>query len=64
MVAQTDQPFREWLGVLIEDFYLGVPTEVGIIAISPAQGAMFAPLALKLVQSNSSIFLRLTRTLS
>ena len=56
MVAQTDQPFREWLGVLIEEFYLGVPTEVGIMTISPAQGAMFAPLALKLVQSNFSIF--------
>ena len=49
--------------MLIEDFYFRVPTEFGIMVISPAQGAMFAPLALKLVQSNSSIFLRLTRTL-
>ena len=57
MVAQTDQPFGEWLGELIENLCYGVLTEVGIMAISPAQGAMFAPLALKLVQSDSSTFL-------
>jgi hypothetical protein len=30
--------------------------DVGIMFVSPAQGAVFAPLALKLVHSNPSIF--------
>ena len=41
-----------------------VATEVGMMFISPAQGAMFAPLALKLVHGTSIFSSRLTRTLS
>lgn len=35
----------------------GMATEIFIMAISPAQGAMFAPLALKLVQSAPFFFI-------
>ena len=35
----------------------GVVTEVVILVISPAQGAMFAPLALKLVQRSLQFFM-------
>lgn len=47
MVASTDQPSRERLGALIVS---GAPVEVVITFISPAQGAVFAPLALKFVK--------------
>jgi hypothetical protein len=37
-------------------------TEVAIMFASPAQGAVFAPLALKFVRSGPSIFSSLTMT--
>jgi hypothetical protein len=50
MIALKDQRFRAWLGEYLE-FLDDVLTEVCRILISPAQGAMFAPLALKFVLS-------------
>ena len=50
MIAQAGHHSREWLGELIEKSYLGfprTPTEAVMILFSPAQGAVFAPLALK-----------------
>ena len=38
MVAQTDQPFREWLGGLTENLYLEVLTEAGINGYQPRTG--------------------------
>jgi hypothetical protein len=59
MVASMDQPSREWLGALIKKLDLGSrPIEVAMVFISPAQGAVFAPLALKFVQSRAPIFFR------
>ena len=55
MVAAMEHPSREWLGELIGNLYQ-TPTEVVITFISPAQGALFAPLASGFVQSEPFIF--------
>jgi hypothetical protein len=54
----------EWLGELIEKSYLGSPAEAVMMLISPAQGAVFAPLAPKFVQAECLFSSTLTRTLS
>ena len=53
MVAPTDQPSRERLGESINK----LATEVAIMFISPAQGAVFAPLALKFVKRTFHLFI-------
>jgi hypothetical protein len=57
MVASTDQPSRERLGALIRKFKSGVPIKVAMVFISPAQGAVFAPLALKFVKRTLNLFI-------
>jgi hypothetical protein len=57
MVASTDQPSREGLGALIKKLDSGVLIEVAIMFISPAQGAVFAPLALKCVKRTLHLFI-------
>ena len=47
MIALAGHRSREWLGELIEKSYLGSATEAAVMLISPAQGAVFAPLARK-----------------
>ena len=65
MIALTGHHSREWLGALIKKLYLGSPTEVAMMLISPAQGAVFAPLILKFVQADFLFFFSfLIRTLS
>ena len=56
MIALTEHPSTELQGELIEKLHLRHPTEVGIIFVSPAQGAVFAPLALKFVQVGHPFF--------
>jgi len=51
MIALTGRHSREWLGKLIEKSYPGFPAEAALMIVSPAQGAVFAPLALKFVQA-------------
>ena len=43
----------EWPGEAHTNFQSGMLTEVAMFLISPAQGGMFAPLALKSVSSSS-----------
>jgi hypothetical protein len=57
MVASTGQHSRERLGALIRKFESGVPIEVAMIFLSPAQGALFAPLALKFVKRTLTLFI-------
>jgi hypothetical protein len=68
MIALTGHHSREWPGELIEKSYLGSLTraDAAMMLISPAQGAVFAPLALKFVQAERLLFFfsLLTRTLS
>lgn len=52
MIAVKEQSFRERLGESIISVF---PTVVVITLISPAQGALFAPLALQFVQSDPFI---------
>jgi hypothetical protein len=54
-IALTQHHFKECLGELTEKRYLGSRLKL-LYLISPAVGAMFAPLASKLVQGGSSIF--------
>jgi hypothetical protein len=56
MIALTGHHSVEWLGELTEKSYLGSPTEAAMMLISPAQGAVFAPLALKFVQAERPFF--------
>ena len=57
IVALTGHHSREWPGELIEKLYLGSPTEASLMLVtSPAQGAVFAPLALKFVQAGHLFF--------
>lgn len=56
MIALTGHHPREWLGGLIEKSYLGSLTEAAMMLISPAQGAVFAPLARKFVKGNLHFF--------
>lgn len=53
MIAVKEQSFRERLGESIAKLYLSFRL---ITLISPAQGALFAPLALQFVQSEPFIF--------
>lgn len=55
MTALTGHHPREWLGGLIEKSYLGSLTEAAMM-LSPAQGAVFAPLARKFVKRNLLFF--------
>ena len=50
MVASMGQPSRERLGALISKLDLGSRLRLLMTLISPAQGAVFAPLALKFVK--------------
>jgi hypothetical protein len=57
MIALTGHHSREWQGELIEKSYLGSLTEAAMMLISPAQGAVFAPLALKFVKRTLHLFI-------
>jgi hypothetical protein len=55
--GSTTQPSRERLGALIKEIGSEVPIEVAMMFISPAQGAVFAPLALKFVKRSVNLFI-------
>jgi len=62
MIVPKDQQSKGLLGEreLLRNDCIRVVINITITTISPAQGAMFAPLALKFVYSDLSIFLCLT----
>jgi hypothetical protein len=56
MIASTDRLSREWPGTLIK-ILEWVLMENRMMFISPAQGAVFAPLALKFVKWTLHLFI-------